>query len=267
LERGYIKVTRNPISIGFLVTLAFMNTFLWASIYYNVDKQQYSLTGGSENKTITWNLMGLCFLMVQDMFINMCMGQVVAIPQTFPVFKREVSNGMFTPTVFYLAESTVQLMTFFWYPFLLTLCSIWFFGLPYMSFKGFCEWWGILTLVCFCGSSFGFMMGCLFPSFNFAQIVAQNVIIIFALGAGFYTNSGSGAHWLNVFVSDISPLFYGCEMMLKRLLAGKNEHIQHELLSFFGYTQSNALCCFVLILFFCGFNLIGWFALCRQAKQ
>jgi ABC-type multidrug transport system permease subunit len=32
-----------------------------------------------------------------------------------------------------------------------------------MGFKGFCEYWGILTIVAFVGSSFGMTIGCLLP--------------------------------------------------------------------------------------------------------
>jgi hypothetical protein len=68
---------------------------------------------------------------------------------------------MYTPSAYYWAKVSISSLTFFFYPFLLTLCSIWLFGLPVMGFKGFCEWWGILTIMAFVGSSFGFMLGCI----------------------------------------------------------------------------------------------------------
>merc|ERR1712134_37301 len=131
--------------------------------------------------------------------------------------KREVSNNMFSTTAYYWAQMTCSILTFFWYPFLLTCTEIWWFGLRYMSFKGFCEWWGILTLTCFVGSAFGFMMGCSLPKFNNAQIVVTLFIMLFSLGAGFLVNAGSGATWLVQVVTRCSPLYYACELMFKRI--------------------------------------------------
>jgi len=79
---------------------------------------------------------------------------------------------MYSPTASYFAKVVVSSATFFFYPFLLSLFSIWFYGLPVMGFKGFCEWWGILTITAFVGSSFGMTMGCILANGNTAQMVA-----------------------------------------------------------------------------------------------
>lgn len=163
--------------------MAIYNSLLWGGIFYGTAGQNYGYNK-AVNQGITQNIMGLCFLTVQDMFVNMCFGQVVSIPQFYPVFKREVSNNMYGITSYYFSRVCVACLTFFWYPFILTLLSIWFYDLFDTSFVGFCEWWGILTLTAFVGSSFGFTMGCVLPQHNVAQIVAEMFIIFFGMGAG-----------------------------------------------------------------------------------
>lgn len=170
VDRSWTHVLRNPISINFLIILAFYNSFLWGSIFYKVDGETFGVR--KDNQEIAGNLMGLTFLTTQDMFVNMCFGQVMALPQSYPVYKREIANNMYSITASYYSRVTVATMTFFFYPFLLTTCSIWFYDLQMMGIKGFCQWWGILTITAFVGSSFGMTMGCLFPVGNTAQMTA-----------------------------------------------------------------------------------------------
>lgn len=129
---------------------------------------------------------------------------------------------MYTPTAWYFSRVVISMCSFFFYPFLLTCCSIWFYGLQVMGLKGFCEWWGIITLLAFVGSSFGMCMGGLFPLHNKAQMVAQLFITVFTMGAGFLTNTSDSASLLITFLSYISPLHYACELLLGRILQGRN---------------------------------------------
>jgi len=96
---------------------------------------------------------------------------------------------MYTTSASYWARVACGICTFFFYPFILTVCSIWLFGLQVLTVQSFCEWWGILTLQAFVGSSFGMAMGCLIPDSGAATIVAQLFVIMFNMGAGFYQNT------------------------------------------------------------------------------
>lgn len=166
--------------------------------------------------------MGLTFLTISDMFINMTFGQVTSLPQIYPVYKREISNNMYNVTASYFARVAVSICTFFFYPFLLTLFSIWFYSLPYMGIKGFCEYWGILTIMAFVGSSFGMTMGCIVPDSTKAMGIAQLFVMMFNMGAGFLQNTSNGANPAIRFLSWVSPMHYACELMLGRILAGRD---------------------------------------------
>lgn len=75
-------MTRNPISIHFLVFLAIYNAFLWGSIYYHTADQPLTKNPlqFQANEAVVTNILGLTFLTQLDMFINMAMGQVISIP-------------------------------------------------------------------------------------------------------------------------------------------------------------------------------------------
>lgn len=124
----FVHVKRNPISVSFLVVVAAMNSFLWASIYWKIGDDKFKIIG-SDNRELVINLLGMSFLIIQDGFIETSFGQVLQIPQAYPVFKREVSGKMYSPLAYYLAKQFVSIMSFLIYPLLLTLFGYWSFAL------------------------------------------------------------------------------------------------------------------------------------------
>lgn len=172
------------------------------------------------NRKITSNLMGLCFLTIQDTMINIIMGLVMQVPKGLLVLRREVANKMYSPTVYYFSEVTVCILTFRWYPIALTSLSIWFYGLQVMDFAGWCEWLGVITATTFVASAFGFSIGCVFPEFNTAQIVVVQFINFFNMGAGFMTNNADPNLFVR-FATWVSPMHYSCELLFRRILKGR----------------------------------------------
>lgn len=114
------------------------------------------------------------------------------MPQTYPIFKREVSNNMYGPSAYYFARVLISIMTFFFYPFLLTLCMIWFIGLPVLTFFVFVSWCLDLLLILLVASSIGMTIGCIVPESSQAILMANLVVIMFNLGAGLLANTNSG---------------------------------------------------------------------------
>ena len=154
-------VFRNPISIKYLIFLAFMNSLLWLSIYWNVDAPAFTFNREND-EILVKNLAGFSYLMVIDQVVNMLIGQVIQVPQTYPIFKREVSNNMYGASSYYFARTLVSMMNYFFYPFLLTLCMIWFIGLPVLNFTVVVGWCLDLLLLCLVGCAVGLTLGCIF---------------------------------------------------------------------------------------------------------
>ncbi len=150
----------------------------------------------------------------------MTFGQVTQVPQTYPIFKREISNNMYGASSYYFARTLISIMTFFFYPFLLTLCMIWFIGLQVLNFTVFVSWCLDLLLICLVASSIGMTIGCIVPESSQAILVANLVVIMCNLGAGLLANTNSG--YLIKFLGWVSPEHYGMELIMRRLLDGRN---------------------------------------------
>lgn len=209
------------------------------------------------------NLSGFAYLLVIDQFVNMVFGQVTQIPRTYPIFKREVSNNMYGATSYYLARTLISIMTFFFYPFLLTLCMIWFLALPVLNFTVFVGWVLDLLLICLVASSIGMTIGCIVPESSQAILVANLVVTMMNLGAGLLANTNTG--YLVRFLGWVSPQHYGMELIMRRLLDGKNEKISNDVLSFLGYDYGTDVCYYVLLSMLVFYILIGWIAISFRA--
>ena len=88
--------------------------------------------------------------------------------------------------------------------------------------------------------------------------------MMFNIGAGFLANTNSGN--LVKFLSWVSPQHYGMELIMRRLLDGRNKIASNEILVFFGYDRGQSLCYFVLLGMLVGYTLIGWIAISVRAS-
>lgn len=87
------------------------------------------------------------------------------------------------------------------------------------------------------------------------------------MGAGFFANAASGANWFITFLSYISPLNYGCELMMRRILEGRGPKAVNGVLDQFGYTRGDVVCSLALTGYFVGFSVIGWAIMMWRGKD
>ena len=205
-------------------------------------------------------MLGLAFMSAGDQFIMMSMAQVLTIPMARPIFECEVANRMYSPSAYYLASVSAGFSVFFLYPMFTAIISYWWFGLDNPDWLGLLDWMGVLCILAFLGSLWGFTFGTFFRnevhalSFNFV------FIFIFNMGAGSYVNIGSGVGHFPLVVATLSPIRYGTEMLLARILQGK-AFAKPVMLSL-GYTLGDTNCLIAaaiisIVLFFTGWiNLI-----------
>ena len=116
-----------------------------------------------------------------------------------------------------------------------------------------------LSCVAYCGNFLGLMFGCLTNNAEAALGTANLFVMMSGFGAGLFANTGSGANWFVTFLSWISPLRYGCEIIMRQVTKGRQA--QDAILESFGYTYGDKLCYGYLcgFLAFCFF--FGWFML------
>jgi len=132
---------------------------------------------------------------------------------------------MYKVTPYFLAVNSVALMSFWFYPIITTTCVFYGLGMPIHTARAFFDWMGALMLTAFCGSAFGMMWGCVLTDGITALMLNQLFVLLFSLGQGFMVNTSSSAKIVIKILSWISPLHYTTELLMYRLLDGKNEII------------------------------------------
>ena len=92
-----------------------------------------------------------------------------------------------------------------------------------------------------------------------AILLANLVITLANFGAGCFANTGTDANPVIKFLSWISPMHYGVEIIFKVVTKGRPD--QDEILEHFGYTDSYAFCFAYLFGFIVFVISLGWFLL------
>ena len=74
---------------------------------------------------------------------------------------------------------------------------------------------GCLAATAYCGCYFGLMVGAMLDIPEVALGLGNLYAMIAGFGAGLFANTGDGANWFITFLSWISPLRYGCEILMR----------------------------------------------------
>ena len=152
-------ISRDPVVLFAISIMGAIQAVLQGSIFWKIGTNQYKLDDPLYNVHITGNFLGLAFLVCSDQFISMSFGQVLQIPIALPIFTREVSNHMYSSTAYYLSTTVASILSFLFYPIVVSIVSFWMFGLDDSSFVSFLNWTAILTMTAAAGFSFGLMLG------------------------------------------------------------------------------------------------------------
>ena len=166
---------------------------------------------------------------------------------------------MYKSSAYYIATTVASIMTFLFYPILVSLVSFWMLGLDDSSFAAFLDWTLILSLTASCGFSFGLMMGTFISNENAA--IQTNLLfgMIFSFGGGMYANTGEGSSLLVRAISWVSPMRYSSELLMRRVIFEKpgNEYV----LEYLGFTWGKSTCYTGLVLFTVICFFTGWLSM------
>ena len=214
------------------------------------------------NEKMVKNLIGLSFLASADQFVMMSMAQVLVIPLARGIFEGEVANRMYSPSAYYLASTAAGLVVFFLYPMFTAVISFWWFGLDNPNWLGMLDWMMVLAILAFLGSLWGFTFGTFFRNEMNALNWNFMMIFIFNMGAGCTVNiAEDGANFFLRLISTISPVRYGTEMLLRRVLQGKA--FAKPVMIQLGYTMGDTNCYIAAAIISIVFFSVGWFNLLR----
>lgn len=144
---------------------------------------------------------------------------------------------MYTPSAYYLAHVGAGLIVFLTYPFVTGVISYWQFGFEDPTWYGCLDWIFCLALPALLGSLWGFTLGSFFKSEATALQVNLIFVLLFNSGAGHTSNIGKGVNYFAKLVSTISPIRYGTEMLMQRIIEGSAA--EKFVLNHLGYTNGN----------------------------
>lgn len=74
------------------------------------------------------------------------------------------------------------------------------------------------------------------------------------------------SNWFGDFLQYISPLRFGNELGMRRLLTSRN-YIEDIVLNFFGFTWGVGMCYMALVLYSAFFFLLGWAIMVFKARS
>jgi len=263
-RRMYTQAVRVPVAFAALVIMAFFQGILQAEIFGSVGEGEYNTDLGN-NSQITGNFLGLSFLVCSDQFITCSFAQVLQIPIARPIFIREVSNGMYSTSAYYLSMVTATLTLFILYPIVVTLTSFFFFRFDDSTFGAMLDWMMVLVLTATAGGFWGFTFGTFMKNEVTATQLNMLFLIMFSFGAGFYANTGEDQNLAVRIISYISPMRYSTELLMTRVLAGKPG--SDEVLDLLGFTWGSFACVNLLLGFIFGCFIIGWVTLLWKTRN
>ena len=172
---------------------------------------------------------------------------------------------MYSPSAYYMASTAAGFMVFFLYPMFTAMISYWWFGLDDPNWYGMLDWMGVLCIPAFLGSLWGFTFCTFFRNATHALSFNFVFICIFNMGAGSYVNIGTGVGPFPWLISITSPIRYGTEMLLARVLQNK-PYAKPVMLSL-GYNLGDTNCLLRAALISVILFAVGWLNLIRTNRH
>ena len=134
--RNLVYLLRNPSTLRLIFSNAIIMGLVTLSIFYKAGDFYHAKTAGQA----FGNFVGMSFATSNNFLFPAVSAVVLQMPLQVPVFKREVMNRMYSPTVYYFARILSGILVQLFYPTALVL--ILFFGLGItISVENFFLFW------------------------------------------------------------------------------------------------------------------------------
>ncbi|CDW71880.1 abc transporter family protein [Stylonychia lemnae] len=264
LIRQFTYLLRNPRTVYGCLFISIFMIILQSALFHDIGQKQLSLTDYDANYRTLGNWAGFVFFGVSDPFISIGMAQILQIPLLNPVYYREKASGLYSVHAYYLSVFISSITMLLFYPFIVGFGTFYFIKPMNQSADNLFRWILVLLMETLIGSSYGFMMGCIFDSDQTGIIMMMYTVIIYDMGAGVFTNL-KNANFVIKFLSYISPFRYANEIQLRRLL--DTNPAKDIALEYYTYTYGEGTCYAVLASFIVIFFLVGYAALYYKSRS
>eukprot|EP00347_Sterkiella_histriomuscorum_P011999 403370276 len=264
LKRQYKYLIRNPRTFYGCLFISVFMIILQSALFHDIGEKTLSLTDEKQNYRTMANWAGYVFFGVSDPFISIGMAQILQIPLLNPVYYREKASGFYSVHAYYLAVFITSLTMLIFYPFIVGFGVFYFIKPMNQSANNLFRYIAVLVMEALIGSSYGFMMGCIFDNDQTGIIMMMYTVIVFDMGAGVFTNL-KNANFVIKFLSYISPFRYANELLLNRLL--DQNPSKDFVLNYYTYTYGEGTCFAVLASFVVLFFIVGWISLYLKSRN
>jgi hypothetical protein len=205
------------------------------------------------------NILGLSLLMNNNLFFSSAMIVILQIPLMVPVFKRELMNKMYSPTIYFLARFFSNLLLQLFYPLLFITCCIYGIGIE-LSATNILSLYGVGLLLNIQAVALAYLAGVSRDDEDSARLFITFYAMVAMLGCGILSNLTSG--WFVKLIGYISPMRYGCEIIVRRFLDGVDKEVVDYLLDTLGYTYGEKICflaltAYIVVFFFLALIVIN----------
>ena len=151
-----------------VIALALYQGFLISSFFWKIGQYNFDPLVHNEidDQVVIIDYAGLVFLVCVDQFATVAFGQLLMIPNIYPVFTREISNNMYPASAFCSAMQVSSIIGFFMYPLTVGITSFWCLDFYEHTFWTFLNYMAVLSTIAWCGGMFGFMFGTMLKNYE-----------------------------------------------------------------------------------------------------
>ena len=184
---------------------------------------------------------------------------IIQMPLQVPVFKRELMNKMYTPTIYYFARVSSGMLIQVFYPCIFTLVTFWGFKIN-ESAENFFLWLFLSLQLNLVGCSMGYFCGVTFDDDNSARSLSTFLMLLFMLTAGGFNNAGTYPPFVEQ-IQYVSPNRYAVEGFFRGIIRDHPYVDEDKLLDKMGFHIGDLLVHILLGALFFMFLFLGWFSI------
>eukprot|EP00347_Sterkiella_histriomuscorum_P018132 403346668 len=272
-KRNLKYLLRNPRTLNATLFNSIFIGLLVLAIYFKVGDMsgilnQHTVEDAESfyRKTIG-NWVGLSFLLSNNLMFPAIMVVIIQMPLQVPVFKRELMNKMYTPTIYFFARVFSGMLLQIFYPILMTLIVYWGLKID-ESAENFFLFFSLSIQINLVGCAMGYFCGVMFDDDNSARSLSTFMMLFFMLTSGALNNAGTYIPVIDQ-LQYVSPNRYSVEGFF-RCMIRYNPFLQadpEKQLSELHYTLGDPFVHLLLLALFCAFLCGGWFVIWVRNKN
>lgn len=177
--------------------------------------QYESTTRSLEEARLTYENMGLFFILIFALTMNVSIMTSSIYPMTMQMFRKEIINGLYKPGPYFIAQTIVELPLEFFLPSISIILTYQLSGQTSstMEWRMFCLAFGV-ALTCYVFHGLGLMFGSIFISnANVAMMFSQVTTIPFSVLSGFIIRPPNLSYYARL-ISFLSPYKLALEVCI-----------------------------------------------------